>query len=435
MRTANSQLPTPKEHRSTLDRHSLGVGNWKLGVDLSRLSTVSRLPGCCVIALLLCAGAVRAQPVDPRVRLSSEASQALVEKRYAAAARAFEQLRELSPDVGEVHANLGFVYFQQGRFKESVASLERALALKRDLPNLPLLLAMAGSELGRHKEALPDLENGFKATTDPALRRMAGLELQRAYTGLQRHADAVSVALTMTRLYPRDPEVLYQASRLHANLAFETLRALAAVAPGSVWVHLAAGEASEAQGLDDAALAEYRAVLAADPKRPGIHFRIGRVLLSRHAAPDAAPSEPEALKEFMLELEIDPTNANAAYEVAEMHRRAGDATRARAFFQRALDSYPDFEDALVGLGRTLVALEDPKAAIRPLTRAIALNPASDVAYYQLAQAYRALGDTTAQEKALATFRQLRSLPSAAAAPGSARPEVTKQTLDPDKPVR
>ena len=401
------------------------------------LSTVSRLTGCCAIALLICGGAVRTQTADPRARLSAEASQALVEKRYDLAARAFEQLRDLSPDVGEIHANLGFVYFQQGRFKESVTSLERALALKRDLPNLPLLLAMARSELGRHKEALTDLEKGFKATTDPALRRMAGLELQRAYTGLQRHADAVSIALTMARLYPKDPEVLYQASRLHANLAFETLRTLAAVAPDSVWVHLAAGEANEAQGLDDAALAEYRAVLAADPKRPGIHFRIGRVLLSRHAAPDATPSEPEALKEFMTELDIDPTNANAAYEVAEIHRKAGDATRARAFFQRALDNYPDFEDALVGLGRTLVALQDPKAAIQPLTRAIELNPKSDVAYYQLAQAYRALGDTAAQEKALATFRQLRSLPAAtAAAPGSPRPEVTKQTLDPaDKPVR
>jgi tetratricopeptide (TPR) repeat protein len=398
-------------------------------------TTLLRLAACTAIALL-CVGSLSAQAPDPRARLAAEGSQALVEKRYDAAAHAFEQLRELSPDVAEVHAQLGFVYFQQGHFKESVTSLERALALKRDLPNLPLLLGMARSELGRHKEALPELEKGFKTTTDPALRRMAGLELQRAYMGLQRHADAVSIALTMTKLYPKDPEVLYQASRLHANLAFETLRTLAAVAPDSLWMHLAAGEASEAQGLADAALAEYRTVLAADPKRPGLHFRMGRVLLSRaEAANGAEPTQPEALKEFMLELEVDPTNANAAYEIAEIHRKAGDTTRARAFFQRALDSYPDFEDALVGLGRTLVALHDPKAAIRPLTRAIELNPTSDVAYYQMAQAYRALGETAAQEKALATFRQLRSLPSAAAAPGSPRPEVTKQTLDPDKPVR
>ena len=402
------------------------------------LSTVSRLTGCSVFALLLCAGSISAQPADPRARLAAEASQALAEHRYEAAARAFEQLRELSPDVGEIHANLGFIYFQQGRFKESASSLERARVLKRDLPNLTLLLAMARSELGRYEEALPDLEKGFKATIDPALRRMAGLELQRTYTGLQRHADAVTVAMTMTRLYPKDPEILYQASRLHANLAFETLRTLAAAAPDSIWMHLAAGEANEAQGLADAALAEYRSVLAADPNRPGVHFRIGRVLLSgASGGGDPAAAHAAASTEFTRELEIDPTNANAAYEIAEIRRKTGDLAGARELFQRALDNYPTFVEALVGLGRTLTALEEPRAAITPLTRAIELNPKSDVAYYQLAQAYRALGDTPAQEKALAAFRHLRNLPaSSSAVPGSPRPEVTKQTIDtPQKPVR
>src|SRR5678816_3170394 len=84
----------------------------------------SRLSAAIGLALFLCAGTGFAQGADPRARLSADASQALAEKRYAAAARAFEQLRDLSPDVGEVHASLGFVYFQQGRFKESVSSLE-----------------------------------------------------------------------------------------------------------------------------------------------------------------------------------------------------------------------------------------------------------------------------------------------------------------------
>jgi tetratricopeptide (TPR) repeat protein len=397
-----------------------------------------RLVVCSAVALLTSVAPAAAQPADPRARLAAEASQALAEHRYDAAARAFEQLRELSPDVGEIHANLGFIYFQQGRFKESASSLERARVLKRDLPNLTLLLAMASSELGRYGEALPDLEKGFKAMTDPALRRMAGLELQRTYTGLQRHADAVTVALTMTRLYPKDPEVLYQASRLHANLAFETLRTLAAAAPDSIWMHLAAGEANEAQGLADAALAEYRAVVAAHPNRPGIHFRIGRVRLSgASGGGDPEAAHTAAATEFTRELEIDPTNANAAYEIGEIRRKAGDLAGAREFFQRALEHYPNFEDALVGLGRTLTALQEPRAAITPLTRAIELNPKSDVAYYQLAQAFRALGDTAAQEKALAAFRQLRSFPdSSPTVPGSPRPEVTKQTLDtPQKPVR
>jgi tetratricopeptide (TPR) repeat protein len=375
--------------------------------------------------------ALAVQTADAQVRLSAEAGKALSEHRYADAERAYQALRDLHPGVAEVHASLGFAYFQQGKFTEAVAALRQAIKLKPSLPNASALLAMSLSELGRFQEALPGLERAFKQRPDPALRRAAGLQLQRAYTGLQRDADAVGVALQLTRLYPADPEVLYHASRLHANLAFLTLRTLAAAAPDSLWVHLAAGEANESQGLDEAALKEYRAVAAIDPTRPGIHFRVGRVLLARaERAPDAAV-ESEAMAAFSQELANDPTNANAAYELAEIHRKNGDVRQARTLFETALAHYPDFEDALVGLGRTLVVLEQPTLAIARLNRAIALNPKSEVAYYQLAQAHRALGDTAAQEKALATFEQLRSTDQQADTTTTpARPEVTKQKIDP-----
>jgi tetratricopeptide (TPR) repeat protein len=311
-----------------------------------------------------------------------------------------------------------------------VAALRQALKLKPSLPNASVLLAMSLSELGQFDEALPGLEKGFKQAADTVLRRSAGLQLQRAYTGLGRHAEAVNVALQLAQLYPKDPEILYQASRLYANFAYVTLLSLAEVAPDSLWIHLAAGEANESQGLYDAALREYRAALAIDPKRPGIHFRVGRVLLAR-AEQGTNGADREALNEFAQELRDDPTNANAAYEIAEIHRKAGDLGSARTFFETALQHYPDFEEALVGLGRSLIALQEPKLAITYLSKAIALNSKSEIAYYNLAQAHRALGDTAAQEKALTVFEQLRSASeraSPAAAPS--RPEVTKQKLDP-----
>lgn len=380
-----------------------------------------------------------AQTPDTMSRLSQEGAKALSEHRYADAERAYEQLRDLSPGVAEVQASLGFIYFQQGKFALAVASLRHALNLKPSLPNASVLLAMSLSELGQFEEALPGLERGFKQAADTVLRRAAGLQLQRAYTGLERHAEAVNVALRLAQLYPRDPEILYQASRLHANFAYVMLRSLAAVAPDSLWVHLAAGEANESQGSYDAALKEYRAALAIDPKRPGIHFRLGRVLLARaeqgEQGPNGAGREAEALNEFAQELRNDPTDANAAYEIAEIYRKAGDLGAARTFFETALKHYPDFEDALVGLGRSLIALQEPKLAIPYLNKAIALNSKSEIAYYQLAQAHRALGDTAAQEKALTVFEQLRSASEHGSPATASRPEVTKQKLDPKSPGR
>jgi predicted Zn-dependent protease len=317
-----------------------------------------------------------------------------------------------------------------------VPALRQALKLKPSLPNTDVLLAMSLSELGQYDQALPGLERGFRKSTDARLKRMAGLQLQRAYTGLRRDDKAVDVALELERLYPDDPEVLYHASRLYANFAYVTMQKLSRVAPDSVWMHLTAGEVNESQGGLDGALREYRAVLALEPRRPGVHFRLGRVYLTRARENTAdGASNTEALKEFEAELATDPANANAAYEIAELHRTAGELDRARAFFERAVEHDPAFEEALVGLGRTLVALGKPELALPVLKRALSTNASNEVTYYQLAQAHRALGNIPEQEKALAEFARLRREASAeSSAAVLSKRDVTRQKLD-AKPIQ
>ena len=61
--------------------------------------------------------------------------------------------RSLEPNVPEIYANLGLVYFQERKFEQAVSSLRRALKLKPGLPKLDTLLAMSLSELGQYKEA------------------------------------------------------------------------------------------------------------------------------------------------------------------------------------------------------------------------------------------------------------------------------------------
>ncbi len=129
-----------------------------------------------------------------------------------------------------------------------------------------------------------------------------------------------------------------------------------------------------------------------------------------------APSSPirlrtpwrEAAQEFELELQIDPTNANAAYELGELQRKANRLDEAQRLFALALTSDPQFEDALVGLGRTLVSAGEPAQGLAHLEKAIAIDPHDEVAMYQLAQAHRALGHTAEVEKTLALFQQLRA---------------------------
>ena len=355
---------------------------------------------------------------------------ALAEGRYAEAEKEYRILSQLSPGMAEVQARLGLIYFQQGKFTEAIPTLREALRLKPTLPNVDALLAMSLSELGQYEEALPGLTKAFSQSADPVLRRKAGLHLQRAYTGLRRDADAVDAALRLSRLYPDDPEVLYHSGRIFANFAYLQTMRLAAVAPDSVWLHQAAGEANESQGLYDAAIREYRQVLAAAPRRPGIHFRIGRALLQQSTANASGDDVLAAQKAFEEELALDPTNANAAYELGEMHRKAGELQGARKLFEQALTHYPAFEHALVGLARTLIALGQPAEALPHLNAAIKGNSENDVAYYQLVRAYRALGNTSELEKALAEFNRVHGLATRRnAAIPPMKQDLTPQALD------
>jgi tetratricopeptide (TPR) repeat protein len=301
------------------------------------------------------------------------------------------------------------------------------LQLKPGLGKASTLLAMSLSEIGQYREALPGLEKGFQQATDPAAKRMCGLQLMRTYTGLQRDGDAVTVALELNRLYPNDPEILYHTGRIYGNLAFLTLHKLEVVAPTSLWRHQAAAEAFESEGSTNNAVGEYREVLTLDPRRPNIHYRIGRTLLARWQLNHAPGDRSEAVREFEQELQSDPGNANAIYELAEIHRQQNELEQAQQLFESALQYYPDFEEAHVGLATTLMAQQKPDLALPHLQRAVALNAEDEVAWYRLAQADRTLGNKEEQTRALAQFQRLRSqiaLQQGTSTPG----EVTKQVL-------
>jgi tetratricopeptide (TPR) repeat protein len=123
---------------------------------------------------------------------------------------------------------------------------------------------------------------------------------------------------------------------------------------------------------------------------------------------DASSARAEAEKEFEEELRLDPTNANAAYELGEIHRQSGEMEKAADLFARALEHYPEFDEAQIGLGRVLVRLGKPEQALPHFQKAVSLNPGNEVAYYQLAQCHRALRNEAEQGKALAEFQRLRS---------------------------
>ena len=365
---------------------------------------------------------------DESATFAEAGQKALAAGQYAAARANFEQLAKLEPDIAEVHATLAVIYFKEREYELAVREVRTAQRLKPGLPNLDSLLGLSLSELGRFPDALPHLEKAFKQSADPAVRRMCGLQLLRAYTGLSRDADAVETALALNKLYPDDPEVLYNTGRIYGSYAYIVMERLHDKAPGSIWMLQAQGEANESQKNYDAAIVAFNHVLVLDPRRPGIHYRLGRVYLARFRESQKTADRDAAMREFAAELAIDPANGNAGYELANMQANLGNLAEARRQFEQVIQRYPDFEEALVGLAGVCLESDQPQLAIAPLERATRLRPNDEVAWYRLAQADRATGNKEAQLKALAAFKKIHSsTPATLRAPNS-NDDITPQKI-------
>jgi Flp pilus assembly protein TadD len=170
-------------------------------------------------------------------------------------------------------------------------------------------------------------------------------------------------------------------------------------APDSPLVVELNAENFEKQGELAKAIAEYRILLQRVPDKPGIHFRIGGLIMS---LPATETSAAEARKEFEQELKINPQNASAHYYLGELARQEDRLEEAIQHFSSATKLYPDFAEAYGGLGRSLLDSGKTADAVSPLETAVKLAPENPTLHLALATAYQRLGrkDDAAREFAL-----------------------------------
>jgi tetratricopeptide (TPR) repeat protein len=360
---------------------------------------------------------------------AAEGQRALAQGHYDTAQAAFEKLAKLNPGIAEVHATLAAIEFKQREFDSAIREAETAQRLKPSLPRLDSLIGLSLAELGRYEEALPRLEKGFKDPSDTEVRRMCGLQLLRADSNLNHNADAVEAALELDSLYPNDPEVLYHTGRIYGIYAYIIMERLHDKAPGSIWMLQAQGEANEAQKNYDAAITAFNHVLEMDPKRPGIHYHLGRIYLARYREAQKPADQQAAMREFEAELAVDPRSGDAGYELANMQADVGNLAQARGQFKSVVKLYQNFEEALVGLGRVDLELHESTEAVTMLERATKINPDDDVAWYRLSMAQRAVGNKEGAMEAMARFRKLHQIIPATLRRSNAGEDITPQKLD------
>jgi len=190
--------------------------------------------------------------------------------------------------------------------------------------------AIVLAQKGRCREALPLLKKSISQLTDKQLRYQTEMLTARCAMSLDQTESAVRALLILNREFPRDPDVLYTTTHFYSELASRASQELAATAPNSPQAEQLEAEGFESQGNLDKAAAQYTQILQQAPNTPGIHYRLGRIDLSK-----TPPETDNAKKEFEQELKIDPGNASAEFMLGETARQAGQWEEAIAHFSRA----------------------------------------------------------------------------------------------------
>ena len=257
---------------------------------------------------------------------------------------------------------------------------------------------------GHCAEALPLLKKSLARVEDKSLKRDAGLAGVRCALFTDQPEAVTEFLRSLNRDFPRDPEVLYVSVHAYSDLSTRAAQELARFAPNSYPAHELNAESLELQGKWDDAAKEYQQILKQNPDLPGIHFRMGRLLLSKPNPP--ADVGAQARKEFEQELKIDPSNAEAEFILGELARQDQQWDEAVKHFSRATQLDAGFGDALLGLGASLIATKKFAEAVPPLEAAVKLQPTNPVAHYNLATAYSRSGKKAEADKEFAIHRQM-----------------------------
>jgi len=275
--------------------------------------------------------------------------------------------------------------------------------------------ALTLAEQGRCQESISALKRAMTGQVPAETRKRAGIAGLRCSLTLDDRDSTADFIRLLNKQFARDPDVLFILVHAYSDLSTRTAQDLGRTAPQSLAAHKLNAEALEMQGKWEPAQLEYEGMIEKEPNTPGIHFLLGRLLLSR---PDAGADATERAKqEFLKEVQIDPNNAGAHYVLGELARRDEKWDEAISRFSQAAKLDSNFAEAYLSWGICLVTVKKYEDAIPPLRVAERLTPGNPAIHHALATALQRSGHKEEAEKEFAIHR---SLDSAASAPEKPR---------------
>lgn len=206
------------------------------------------------------------------------------------AARHYEELVRHMPEIAEVHANLGSIYYQVREDEKAKASLNRALQLNPRIGAAPhFFLGVIAVRQQEHVEAIRHLETA--EALDPSNGTVA-YYLGEAYFASRQYSDAVATLQEVIGHSDFRADAFYYLSKAYGALSSATMDRLSAEHPRSFHVELARAHYHEGRKEWKEAEAAYRAALERNPGAEGLSERLRWVGLDPEGKGPPGPPPP-----------------------------------------------------------------------------------------------------------------------------------------------
>jgi tetratricopeptide (TPR) repeat protein len=278
----------------------------------------------------------------------------------------------------------GIDAFREGRFEEARSNLEKA---KPDDGTARAFLAMTKAALRNCDEARRE----FAMNSDEKLARMSGIAAVECLASKGDLAGASFLIGAIETRFPNEPDVLYESAKVHRKAWDAAVLGLYQRSPGSFRVNQISAEVFESEGKYGEAAAQYAKAIEKAPEALNLNYRLGRCLLLKGSGNE---NLEEARRQFEAELKLNPHDAAATYQVAQILAAQQRPEDARAKYEEALRLKPDFAEAMIAVGRSQASQKQYAEAAKLFEKAAAIQPDNEAAHYNLMVAYRELGRTS-----------------------------------------
>jgi Flp pilus assembly protein TadD len=297
------------------------------------------------------------------------------------------QIVSLDPKNLSAQANLGVLLYFQDDFAGAIPEMRNALELQPNLPRIRALLGIAEKRTGDLASAQSDLEQAFPNLDDPKFMKQAGLELIEIDAATSQFTKALAVTARLEEAAPQDPQIIFVAYEIAAQMKDQTLLNMVLVAPDSAEMNMMiAGELAR-QGNHDKSIEKYREALRLNPHLPGIHFELAVQL--RAAADPKLNAQAEG--EYRAAVHENQFDAKSWSHLGEVLAARGDIKASQEAFNKALALQPNDATTKTDLAISLISMNQQQDAMPLLESAIKDDPTNIVAHYRLSGLYRRAG--------------------------------------------